>query len=174
MDGRLVLCHDRVRAAQDSAARLRLLSELRDAMAATVVLGDPARAAVHPRLAAYVRVTAAGRPRVDLTRVRAAQRADGKFLLYCPDRSLSAEEVARAYLRLRDTERRWADLRQVVDLRAWPYDTGVGIRVHRFVCWLAALLTCLAEIGAEPEQEPSDRGGAAHSRRCPACPTRRG
>ncbi|MFC8086946.1 hypothetical protein [Streptomyces sp. NPDC057340] len=160
--GRLVLCHDRVRAAQDGAARLRLLTEVRDAITATDALGDRERSAIHarlaghPRLAPYVRVTAAGRLRVDRTRVRSAQRADGKFLLHCPDDSLSAEEVARAYLRLRDTDRRWADLRQVVDLRGWPHGTGVGVRVHRFLCWLSLLLACLAETGEQPR--PPRRG----------------
>jgi transposase len=49
------------------------------------------------RFARYLSTDAAGRPRLDPAKIKAAERLDGKFVLTTNDDSLTAEDVALGY-----------------------------------------------------------------------------
>src|SRR5438128_10855915 len=65
-----------------------------------------------------------------------------------PDPELPAEDIALGYKQLRQVERGWRDLKQVIDLRPVYHRKEERIRAHVILCWLALLLARVAENAA--------------------------
>jgi hypothetical protein len=99
----------------------------------------------HPSLGRWVRQLKSGRLRVDLAKVRAEERLDGKFLLSTSDPDLSAEDVALGYKNLLEAERGFRDMKSTLDLRPVYHRIEPRIRAHVLLCWLALLLIRVAE-----------------------------
>jgi transposase len=99
----------------------------------------------HPSLGRWVRQLKSGRLRVDLGKVRAEERLDGKFLLSTSDPDLSAEDVAMGYKNLLEAERGFRDMKSTLDLRPVYHRIEPRIRAHVLLCWLALLLIRVAE-----------------------------
>lgn len=78
--------------------------------------------------------------------VVAPARLDGKYLLRCSDPNLSAEDIAIGYKQLLEVERGWRDMKSIIDLRPVYHRLEDRIRAHVLLCWLALLLTRIAEI----------------------------
>jgi hypothetical protein len=99
----------------------------------------------HPSLGRWVRQLKSGRLRIDLAKVRAEERLDGKFLLSTSDPDLSAEDVALGYKNLLEAERGFRDMKSTLDLRPIYHRIEPRIRAHVLLCWLALLLIRVAE-----------------------------
>ena len=150
-DERFVICHNPDQADRDAAVRARLLAQLEELIANSDRLTATKRAerrgviSTKPGLHRYLRVTPGGLLRVDKQAIKAETNLDGKYLLRCSDPHLSAEDIALGYKQLLEVERGWRDMKQVIDLRPVHHRKEDRIRAHVILCWLALLLTRVAE-----------------------------
>lgn len=165
-DRRWIVCHNPTEAERDKALRdatiVRLEAELASITAARA--RDTAKAAKakkkisddahrkaecalrdHKTLGRYLRQTATGRLQIDRAKIRAEERLDGKYLLSTSDPDLSAEDVALGYKNLLEAERGFRDLKSTLELRPVFHRIEPRIRAHVLLCWLALLLTRVAE-----------------------------
>ncbi|MFN0089304.1 MAG: IS1634 family transposase [Acidimicrobiales bacterium] len=151
MRDRFVVCHNPEQAQRDRSVRDQLLAQLRDAIAGADQQSKIARAELagqlrgYPGLKRFLRITPAGKLRVDQAAVAAEARLDGKFLLRTSDPTLSAEDVALGYKQLLEVERGWRDMKSTLELRPVYHRLEDRIRAHVLLCWLALLLIRLAE-----------------------------
>src|SRR6266498_3990553 len=168
---RFVICHNPDQAIRDQANReeaiTRIEAELdrirtqrqRDR---TRQLNDKARTRAeagharaecalrdHPALGRWLRQQPNGRLVIDRAKVKAEQRLDGKYLLATSDPDLSAEDVALGYKNLLEAERGFRDLKSHLLLRPVFHRLEHRIRAHVLLCWLALLLTRVAERSCE-------------------------
>jgi transposase len=166
-DQRLVICHNPDQAQRDQAKRgeaiARIQAELdrirtqrdRDR---TRQLADKARQKTeaahvraecalrdHPTLGRWLRQQPNGRLVIDRAKVKAETRLDGKYLLATSDPDLRAEDVALGYKNLLEAERGFRDLKSQLLLRPVFHRLEHRIRAHVLLCWLALLLTRVAE-----------------------------
>ncbi|WP_220499006.1 hypothetical protein [Microbispora sp. H10949] len=93
----------------------------------------------------YLRITPAGKLRIDNAKVKTEANLDGKYLLRCSDPHLSAEDIALGYKQLLEVERGWRDMKQIIDLRPVYHRLEERIRAHVILCWLALLLIRIVE-----------------------------
>jgi Transposase DDE domain len=151
MRDRFVICLNPEEAKRDQAVRERQLELLTEAIAGTDSRPAPERRKLYGTLRAkpeykrYLRLTQAGRLRIDKTAVRAEARLDGKFLLRTSDPTLSAEDVALGYKQLFQIESAWREMKTILDLRPIHHRKEDRIRAHVILCWLALLLIRIAE-----------------------------
>jgi Transposase DDE domain len=149
---RFVVCRNLHEAQRDAAGRERALARIADELAALERkrTADDRRDAeallqAHPSIGRYL-TRRHGRLVVDQHKVKAEQRVDGKFLLSSSDDSLAADEIALGYKQLIEVERGWRTLKHTLDLRPVYHRKDERIRAHVLLCFLALLLTRLAEI----------------------------
>jgi transposase len=170
-DQRFVICHNPDQATRDKASRdeaiARIQAELQRIQAQrqrdrTRTLSDTARGKAeaahlraecalrdHPTLGRWLRQRPNGRLRIDRAKVTAEARLDGKYLLATSDPDLSAEDVALGYKNLLEAERGFRDLKSQLLLRPVFHRLEHRIRAHVLLCWLALLLTRVAERSCE-------------------------
>ena len=165
-DRRWIVCHNPLEAERDQAQRDATIARLEAELAAIAQsrARDAARAKTkakkvpdeahrraecalrdHQTLGRYLRQTATGRLVIDRSKIRAEQRLDGKYLLSTSDPDLSAEDVALGYKNLLEAERGFRDLKSTLELRPVFHRLEPRIRAHVLLCWLALLLTRVAE-----------------------------
>jgi transposase len=165
-DVRLVICHNPEQAERDSLQRqqaaARIEAELaritaqreRDRAKTTPKARDKAEAAHvkaecelrdHPALGRWIRQLKSGRLVIDRAKVTAEQRLDGKYLLATSDPDISAEDTALGYKNLLEAERGFRDMKTTLLLRPVFHRLERRIRAHVLICWLALLLTRVAE-----------------------------
>ena len=106
------------------------------------------RPARPPSLSRYLRQLKNGRLRIDRTAVNREARLDGKFLISTSDPDLPAGDVALAYKNLLEAERGFRDLKSTLELRPVFHRLDHRTRAHVLICWLALLLTRVAERAA--------------------------
>jgi transposase len=99
----------------------------------------------HPTLGRWIRQQPNGRLVIDRAKVKAEQRLDGKYLLATSDPDLSAEDTALGYKNLLEAERGFRDMKTELLLRPVFHRLEHRIRAHVLLCWLALLLTRVAE-----------------------------
>jgi transposase len=170
-DQRFIICHNPDQAERDKASRdeaiTRIEAELdrirtqrqRDRARQ---FGDTARRKAeaahlraecalrdHPTLGRWLRQRPNGRLVIDRAKVKAEARLDGKYLLATSDPDLSAEDVALGYKNLLEAERGFRDLKSQLLLRPVFHRLEHRIRAHVLLCWLALLLTRVAERACE-------------------------
>jgi hypothetical protein len=148
---RFVICFNPDAAERDAQTRTRLLAQLDEAIDGSDTLSATKRAELRgvistkPGVNRYLRVTPGGLLRVNAAAIKTEANLDGKYLLRTSDPKLSAEDIALGYKQLLEVERGWRDLKQVIDLRPVYHRKEERIRAHVVLCWLALLLTRLAE-----------------------------
>jgi hypothetical protein len=148
---RFVICFNPEAADRDAAVRARMLAQLEDMIAGSDKLTATKRAELRgvistkPGLNRYLRVTPGGLLRADAAKIKAEENLDGKYLLRTSDPKLPAGDIALGYKQLLEVERRWRDLKQVIDLRPVYHRKEERIRAHVILCWLALLLIRIAE-----------------------------
>ncbi len=165
-DRRWIVCHNPLEAERDKTQRDAAIARLETELAA--IKAGRARAAAktktskskssddvhrraecalrdHKTLGRYLRQLASGRLQIDRAKVRAEERLDGKYLLSTSDPALSAEDVALGYKNLLEAERGFRDLKSTLELRPVFHRLEPRIRAHVLLCWLALLLTRVAE-----------------------------
>jgi transposase len=102
----------------------------------------------HPTLGRWLTQQANGRLKINTAKVKAEQRLDGKYLIATSDPHLSAEDAALGYKNLLEAERGFRDLKSTLLLRPVFHRLEHRIRAHVLICWLALLLTRVAERGS--------------------------
>src|SRR6266536_2158220 len=148
---RFVICHNPEQADRDAAVRERLLAQLQETITGSDRLPATKRAelrgviSTQPGLHRYLRVTPSGLLRTDKAAVKTETNLDGKYLLRSSDPHLSVEDIALGYKQLLQVERGWRDMNRVIDLRPVYHRKEERIRAHVILCWLALLLTRIAE-----------------------------
>ena len=148
---RFVVCSNPEAAERDAAVRARLLAYLTDLIKDSDRLSRVKRAelkgviSTKPGLARFLRTTAGGLLRIDADAIASDEKLDGKYLLRSSDPTLSPEDIALGYKQLSEVERGWRDLKHVLDLRPVYHRKEERIRAHVILCWLALLLTRVAE-----------------------------
>jgi len=103
----------------------------------------------HSVLGRYLVQTAKGNLRIDMSKVRAEERLDGKYLLGTSDDTLSAGDVALGYKQLIEVEAAFRTLKTTLELRPVYHRLDQRIRAHVLLCWLALLLIRVAELRTE-------------------------
>ena len=101
----------------------------------------------HPTLGRWLTQQANGRLKVNAGKVKAESRLDGKYLIATSDPHISAEDTALGYKNLLEAERGFRDLKTQLLLRPVFHRLEHRIRAHVIICWLALLLTRVAERG---------------------------
>jgi len=164
---RFVICHNPDQEARDKADREQAIArieaeleriKIQRARAAKRQMSDKARVKAeaahvraecalgdHPSLKRWIRQTPSGRLMIDRAKVKVEQRLDGKYLLATSDPDISAEDVALGYKNLLEAERGFRDLKSELLLRPVFHRLEHRIRAHVLICWLALLLTRVAE-----------------------------
>ncbi|MGH3947590.1 MAG: IS1634 family transposase [Pseudonocardiaceae bacterium] len=102
----------------------------------------------HPTLGRWLTQQATGRLKINTSKVKAEQRLDGKYLLATSDPHISTEDAALGYKNLLEAERGFRDLKTHLLLRPVFHRLEHRIRAHVLICWLALLLTRVAERGS--------------------------
>jgi transposase len=102
----------------------------------------------HPTLGRWLTQQPNGRLKVNTGKVNAETRLDGKYLIATSDPHISAEDVALGYKNLLEAERGFRDLKSHLLLRPVFHRLERRIRAHVLICWLALLLTRVAERGS--------------------------
>jgi hypothetical protein len=150
-DERFVVCANPEAAERDAQVRTRLVDHLTDLIKDSDRLPAMKRAelkgviSTKPGLSRFLRTTAGGLLRIDQEAISADEKLDGKYLLRSSDPILSPEDIALGYKQLSEVERGWRDLKHVLDLRPVYHRKEERIRAHVILCWLALLLTRVAE-----------------------------
>jgi hypothetical protein len=101
----------------------------------------------HPTLGRWLTQQSTGRLKVNTAKVKAEARLDGKYLLATSDPAISAEGAALGYKNLLEAERGFRDLKTQLLLRPVFHRLEHRIRAHVLICWLALMLTRVAERG---------------------------
>jgi transposase len=149
---RYVVCHNPDEAAREQAHREHLLELVRAELAALDV-----RQADHPKKACelmasrrfgrYLRMDAGGRLSLDMTKVAAEAKYDGKFVVTTNDDTLDAEDVALGYTSLMLIEGCFRRMKTTgLQTRPIYHWRPHRIIAHVKLCALALLLQRAAEI----------------------------
>lgn len=102
----------------------------------------------HPTLGRWLIQQPNGRLRINTAKVKAEARLDGKYLIATSDPHISTEDAALGYKNLLEAERGFRDLKSTLLLRPVFHRLEHRIRAHVLICWLALLLTRVAERGS--------------------------
>jgi transposase len=166
-DQRFVICHNPEQAERDKLQRQQALTRIeaelaritaqRDRDRKRQLAGKAAQKAEaahvkaecelrdHPTLGRWIRQLTSGRLVIDRAKVKAEERLDGKYLLATSDPDISAEDTALGYKNLLEAERGFRDMKTTLLLRPVFHRLERRIRAHVLICWLALLLTRVAE-----------------------------
>lgn len=101
---------------------------------------------LHQSMGRYVRELKNGKLKIDKSKVKDAEKLDGKYLLSTSDESLSAEDTARGYKQLLEVERAFRTMKTTLFLRPVYHSKDNRIRSHVLLCWLSLLLIRIAEV----------------------------
>ena len=148
---RFVVCHNPEQAERDAQVRANLIAHLAELIdgsdAWTGRRRDELVGALKakPGLRRYLRRTRSGLLRVDAAAAKREAHLDGKWLLRTSDATLTPEDLAAAYKQLLAVEAGWRDMKSSLGLRPVHHRREDRIRGHIQLCWLALLLTRVAE-----------------------------
>jgi len=148
---RYVLVHNPAEARRQKAKREEMIKNLKAQLAQIKELPENQHTKAvcalvsHRTYGRYLTRTKAGRPRIDMKKVRDEERYDGKYLLKTSDDTLSTEDIALGYKQLMDVERAFRTLKSQLDLRPVYHRLEERIRAHVLLCWLALLLVRIIE-----------------------------
>jgi len=169
-DARFVICHNPDQAQRDQQQRDDAIARIQTELArigeqrardAQRPRGDKTRARNeaahvraecalrdHPTLGRWLVQRPNGRLKINTAKVKAETRLDGKYLIATSDPHISAEDTALGYKNLLEAERGFRDLKSTLLLRPVFHRLEHRIRAHVLICWLALLLTRVAERGS--------------------------
>ncbi|MEV0615107.1 IS1634 family transposase [Nonomuraea sp. NPDC050404] len=135
---------ERIKAQREREAKRELSATARDRAEAAHVRAECALRD-HPTLKRWIRQQKNGRLVIDRAKVKAEERLDGKYLLATSDPDISTEDAALGYKNLLEAERGFRDMKSELLLRPVFHRLEHRIRAHVLICWLALLLTRVAE-----------------------------
>jgi len=148
---RYVLVRNPQEAYRDRANREKLVARLKEELALIRDRGEGGHAKTVCRLMAhetygrYLKLNGKGRPVLNLEKIKAEEKLDGKYLLRTSDDTLTAEDTALGYKQLLQVEDAFRTLKSRLELRPIHHRLEERIRAHVMLCWLALLLVRVAE-----------------------------
>jgi len=148
---RYVVCHNPEEAKRQARHREEVLTELKAELSSLRYLDRDqhtrriCRLRASARYGKYLRTTKTGRLKLDLSRVAAAERLDGKFVVHGNDETLTAEDMALGYKQLQRVEEAWRTLKSGLRLRPVFHWAPHRIHAHVHLAVLALLLERVAE-----------------------------
>lgn len=148
---RYIVCHNPHEEARQRAHRERVLAELQaelEGLRHQEGEGHSKRVCAlraSGRYGRYLKLTATGQLIIDEAKVKAAERLDGKFIVYSNDDTLSASDMALGYKQLQRVEEAWRTLKSGLRLRPVFHWAVHRIHAHVFLTVLALLLERMAE-----------------------------
>jgi len=167
-DSRFIICHNPEQADRDKTQREQAITRIEAELERIAVQRERDRAKAgsdkakqkaeaahvraecalrdHPTLKRWIRQQASGRLVLDRAKIKAEQRLDGKYLLATSDPDITAEDAALGYKNLLEAERGFRDFTSELLLRPVFHRLEHRIRAHVLICWLALLLTRVAEL----------------------------
>jgi len=166
-DVRFIICHNPDQAQRDARSRQAAIERIEAELArirahrdrdAKRMVSDKARARAeaahsraecalrdHPALGRWLVQQSNGRLRINRAKIKTEARLDGKYLIATSDPAITAEDAALGYKNLLEAERGFRDMKSQLLLRPVYHRLPDRIRAHVLICWLALLLTRLAE-----------------------------
>lgn len=150
MRRRYIVCHNPAQAERQGKHRAQVLEDLEARLAAHPGQRADDKWAIQLRASGrygrYLRVTKAGRLKINRTAAREAARYDGKWVLITNDDSLAAADAADAYKSLLVIERCFRSLKST-QIRMMPMYHWLPRRIeaHIKICVLALLMERLVE-----------------------------
>lgn len=148
---RYVVCHNESEATRQKARRDALIADLETQLERVGVPGDEAHSkricdlVASRRYGRFLRKTRGGKPVIDRTALREAERYDGKFVVTTNDDSLTPGDLALAYKQLMRVEEAWRTLKTGLELRPVYHHVARRIRAHIAISIWALLLERVAE-----------------------------
>jgi transposase len=146
---RYVVCYNAEEAKRQQAHRAQILAELE------AVLPDLAQESRHSkrvctlraseRYGQYLTQDRHGRLAIDPTKVRQAERRDGKFVVHSNDDTLTPADLALGYKQLAQVERAWRLLKSGLRIRPIFHWAPHRIAAHVSLTMVGLLLERLAE-----------------------------
>ncbi|QGP92382.1 IS1634 family transposase ISDha15 [Neomoorella glycerini] len=152
---RYVLVRNPKEAEKDRLEREKILARLKEELKAIGDLkGEPHTKAccqliAHPTYGRYLKTDKKGQPYIDMAKVKAEEKLDGKYLLRTSDDTLSPEDVALGYKQLLEVEEAFRTMKQSLELRPIYHRLSDRIHAHVLLCWLGLLLIRVAETKVE-------------------------
>jgi hypothetical protein len=149
-----VFCHNPGQAGRDQLVRGRLAAHLEGLIDGSDAWTQRKRDELagslkdKPGLRRFLRRTPGGLLRIDRGAIKREAGLDGKWLLRTNDETLTPDDLAAAYKQLIAVERGWKDMKGALSLRPVYHYREDRIRAHVQLCWLALLLTRVAETAA--------------------------
>jgi transposase len=137
---------ERIKTQREREARRELSAKARDKAEAAHVRAECALRD-HPTPKRWIRQQKNGRLVIDRAKVKAEERLDGKYRLTTSDPDISTEDASLGYKNLLEAERGFRDMKSELLLRPVFHRLEHRIRAQVLICWLALLLTRVAEPG---------------------------
>ncbi|MGI5240438.1 IS1634 family transposase [Dactylosporangium sp. CA-139066] len=156
-DARFVVCHNPDQAQRDQQYRDEAIGRIQAELARFAEQRGRTEAAHvraecalrdHPTLGRWLVQQPNGRLKVNAAKVKAEARLDGKYLIATSDPDISAEDAALGYTNLLEAEHGFRDLTTQLLLRPVLHRLEHRIHAQALVCWLALVLTRVAERGS--------------------------
>ncbi|MBC7326416.1 MAG: IS1634 family transposase, partial [Moorella sp. (in: Bacteria)] len=152
---RYILVRNPKEAEKERLEREKILTRLKEELKAIGDLkGEPHTKAccqliAHPTYGRYLKTDKKGQPYIDMAKVKAEEKLDGKYLLRTSDDTLSPEDVALGYKQLLEVEDAFRTMKQSLELRPVYHRLSDRIHAHVLLCWLGLLLIRVAETKVE-------------------------
>jgi len=148
---RYVLCYNPQEAERQRSHRAELIKELEAELASLREAADGPHSKREcelrssARYGRYLELTAQGHLVIDTSKLKEAQRFDGKFVVHSNDDTLHAEDMALGYKQLQRVEEAWRTLKSGLRLRPVFHWTAHRIHAHVALSVLSLLLERSAE-----------------------------
>ena len=148
---RYVVCYNGEEAARQQAHRAAILADLEAVLPDLHAAGDGAHSKracalrASERYGQYLTQDRHGRLAIDATKVRQAERRDGKFVVHSNDDTLTSEDLALGYKQLMQVERAWRLLKSGLRIRPMFHWAPHRICAHVSLTMVGLLLERIAE-----------------------------
>jgi hypothetical protein len=148
---RYILCYNPKEAKRQSKHREEIVSLLKAELSSHKDLSATAQWAIDllasRRFKRYLRVTKAGKIRLDMGAIRQAAKYDGKWVLETNDDTISLEDAARGYKGLMIIERCFRSLKRTqIKMMPMYHWASRRIETHVKICVLALMIERVAEL----------------------------
>ena len=151
---RYILCYNPKEAERQSKHREEIVALLEAELGTHKDLSATAQWAIEllasRRFKRYLRITKAGKVRIDRTAIREVAKYDGKWVLETNDDTISLEDAARGYKGLMIIERCFRSLKRTqIKMTPMYHWASRRIETHVKICVLALMIERIAELSCD-------------------------
>jgi transposase len=147
---RYIVCHNPIEEQRQKDRREEIIRELTAELEVLTKSGKahPKRACqllTSRRFGPYLKQLKSGRLKINLQKIAAEEKRDGKYVLITNDETLTPEDVALGYKQLLRVEDCFQDLKSDIRIRPMYHHAPHRIRAHVVLCMMALLLERMVE-----------------------------